>query len=139
MTRNGPAPAEKQEWTIPLGHPTREIAFVSHGQPTTAVLRHLEKCFDCKPGSHHALPEKTAMVFQVIILRGIVNPIIGRFTAKLKIITPEVNGWPYSEFYLYINSETKKIWFSEKSAEYRSAILARLCDPVRSGYIAAPP
>jgi hypothetical protein len=43
--RRGPVLKERQEWTIPRGHPTRELALVSHGEQTTQVLRKLEQCF----------------------------------------------------------------------------------------------
>jgi hypothetical protein len=36
--RRGAILKERQEWTIPRGHPTRELALVSHGEQTTQVL-----------------------------------------------------------------------------------------------------
>src|SRR5262245_62096343 len=43
--RRGLILKERQQWTIPRGHPTREAALVSHGEQTTQVLRKLEQCF----------------------------------------------------------------------------------------------
>ncbi len=39
---------------------------------------------------------------------------------------PEQNGWPYAEFFLNANSVRKQLWVSEKSSEYRVAILNRI-------------
>ena len=44
----------------------------------------------------------------------------------MKIVLPEVNDWPYAEFFLNINSARKQIWVSEKSSEYRIAILTHI-------------
>ena len=44
----------------------------------------------------------------------------------MKIAFPEQNGWPYAEFFLNINSVRKQLWVSEKSTEYRGAILNRI-------------
>jgi hypothetical protein len=122
----GPVLKERQEWTIPRGHPTRELALVSHGDQTTQVLRKLEQCFGYEPLSHPALPDKTAIVCELVILRGIIIPDEGRFTARMKVVLPEHNGWPYGEFFLNVNSIRKQIWVSEKSGEYRIAILDRI-------------
>lgn len=122
----GPVLKERQEWTIPRGHPTRQMALVSHGDQTTRVLRKLEQCFGFEPLSHPALPDKTAIVCELIILRGIVIPDQDRFIARMKVLLPEHNGWPYGEFFLNVNSIRKQIWVSEKSSEYRVAILERI-------------
>lgn len=122
----GPVLKERQEWTIPRGHPTREVALVSYGEQTTELLRKLEQCFEFEPRSHPALPDKTAVICELIILRGIIVPDQGRFTARMKIAFPEQNGWPYAEFFLNINSVRKQLWVSEKSTEYRAAILNRI-------------
>jgi hypothetical protein len=124
--RRGPILKERQEWIIPRGHPTRELALVSHGERTTQVLRKLEQCFGYEPFAHPALPDKTAVVCEVIMLRGIVVPDEGLFTARMKVVLPEHNGWPYGEFFLNVNSVRKQIWVSEKSDAYRSAILTRI-------------
>ena len=76
----GPVLKERQEWTIPRGHPTRELALVSHGEQITQVLRKLERCFGYEPFAHPALPDKTAMICALLMLRGIVIPDEGRFT-----------------------------------------------------------
>jgi hypothetical protein len=123
--RRGPVLAERQEWTIPVGHPTRELVLVSHGEPTTQVLRHLERCFGYQPFDHPALPDKSAVFCVLLMLRGIVRPDEGRFTARMKVVLPEQNGWPYGEFFLNINSVRKQLWVSEKASEYRTPILTR--------------
>lgn len=56
--RRGPILKERQEWIIPRGHPTRELALVSHGERTTQVLRKLERCFGYEPLAHPALPKR---------------------------------------------------------------------------------
>jgi hypothetical protein len=124
--RRGPVLKERQQWTIPRGHPTREMALVSHGEQTTQVLRKLEQCFGYEPLAHPALPDKTAVICELIILRGMVIPDEGRFTAQMKVALPEQDGWPYGEFFLNINSVRKQIWVSEKSDKYRIAILSRI-------------
>src|SRR5262249_45933167 len=60
--RGGPTLKGRQEWTIPPGHPTRELALVSLGEPTTQVLRKLEQCFGYEPKAHPALPDKSAEI-----------------------------------------------------------------------------
>jgi hypothetical protein len=122
----GPVVKERQEWTIPRGHPTRELALLSYGEQTTQVLRKLEQCFGYEPLSHPALPDKTAVMCELIMLRGIVVPDEGRFTARMKVVLQEQNGWPYVEFFLNVNSVRKQLWVSEKSGEYRIAILNRI-------------
>jgi hypothetical protein len=122
----GPVLRERQEWIIPRGHPTRELALISHGDRTTSVLRRLKHCFDYEPFDHPALPDNTAVMCEAIMLRGIVVPDEGRFTARMKVVLPEHNGSPYGEFFLNINSVSKKLWVSEKSAEYRRAILTSI-------------
>jgi hypothetical protein len=117
---------ERQEWTIPLGHPTRELVLVSRGEQTTRVLRKLEQCFGYEPRAHPAWPDKAAVFCELLMLRGIVVPDEGRFTARMKVVLPEKDGWPYAEFFLSINSVRKQIWVSEKSGEYRIAILSRI-------------
>ena len=117
---------ERQEWTIPRGHPTRELALVSRGEQTTQVLRKVEQCFGYEPFAHPALPDKTAVICELLMLRGIVIPDEGRFTARMKVVLPEKDGWPYGEFFLNVNSARKQIWVSEKSSEYRIAILNRI-------------
>lgn len=128
--RRGPVLKERQQWTIPRGHPTRELALVSRGERTTRVLRRLEHCFGYEPRAHMALPaafpDKTAVICEMIILRGIVVPDEGRFTARLKVVLPEKDGRPYAEFFLNVNSASKQIWVSEKSSEYRIPILSRI-------------
>ena len=124
----GPTLKGRQEWTIPRGHPTRELALVSRGEETTHVLRKLEQCFGYKPFSHPALPDKTAVICELIMLRGIVVPDEGRFTARMKVVLPATDGSPYGEFFLNLNSVRKQIWLSEKSSEYRNAILNRISD-----------
>jgi hypothetical protein len=47
--RRGPILKGRHEWTIPRGHPTRELALVSRGEQTTQVLRKLEQCFGYEP------------------------------------------------------------------------------------------
>jgi hypothetical protein len=61
----------------------------------------------------------------LLMLRGIVVADEGRFTARMKVVFPEQNGWPYAEFFLNVNSVRKQLWVSEKSSEYRIAILNR--------------
>ncbi len=124
--RRGPMLKERKEWTIPRGHPTRELALVSHGEQTTRVLRKLEQCFGYEPLAHPALPDKTAVICQLLMLRGIVIPDEGRFTARMKVVLPEKDGSPNGEFFLNINSVRKQIWVSEKSSEHRIAILTRI-------------
>jgi|SRR5580692_7620595 hypothetical protein len=124
--RRGPILKERQEWTIPRGHPTRELALVSRGEQTTQVLRKLEQCFGYAPLAHPALPDKTAVICELLMLRGIVVPDEGRFTARMKVVLPQRDGWPYGEFFLSVNSVRKQIWVSEKSNEYRVAILSRI-------------
>jgi hypothetical protein len=123
--RRGPVLKARNEWTIRPGHPTRELVLVSHGDATTGVLRRLEQCFGYEPLAHPALPEKTAVMCEMLMLRGIVAPKEGRFTARMKVVMHEDSGWPYAEFCLNVNSALKKIWVSEKSADYRIAILER--------------
>jgi hypothetical protein len=125
---NGPILKERQEWTVPRGHPTRELVLVSRGEQTTQMLRKLERCFGYEPLSHPAWPDKTAVFCELLMLRGIVVPDEGRFTARMKVVFPEKNGWPYAEFFLNVNSVRKQIWVSEKSGEYRVAILQRISD-----------
>lgn len=60
------------------------------------------------------------------MLRGIVVPDQGRFTARMKVVFPEKDGWPYGEFFLNLNSVRKQVWVSEKSSEYRMAILTHI-------------
>jgi hypothetical protein len=127
----GPTLKERQEWIIPRGHPTRELVLVSKGERTTRVLRRLEQCFGYEPLAHPALPDKTAVFCELLMLRGIVAPDEGRFTARMKVVLPERDGWPYGEFFLNVNSIRKQIWVSEKSDEYRVAILSWISD--RSG------
>ncbi|MDO9385038.1 MAG: hypothetical protein Q7T86_19500 [Hyphomicrobiaceae bacterium] len=117
---------ESQEWTIPRGHPTSELALVSHGERTTEMLRKLEQCFGYEPLAHPALPENTAVMCELIILRGLVVPDEGRFTARMKVVFPVKDGWPYGEFFLNVNSVRKQLWVSEKSNEYRIAILTHI-------------
>lgn len=124
--RRGPVLKERQEWTIPKGHPTREVALISQGESTTRVLRELEQCFGYKPMLHPALPDNTAIMCELLMLRGIVVPDEGRFTARMKVVLPERDGWPYAEFFLNVNSVRKQIWVSEKAEEYRVPILARI-------------
>jgi hypothetical protein len=127
--RRGPALKERQQWTIPRGHPTRELALVSRGEQTTRVLRKLEQCFGVEPRVQcPALPDKTAVMCELLMLRGIVAPDAGRFTARMKVVLPDKDGWPYGEFFLSVNSVRKQIWVSEKSGEYRIAILSRISD-----------
>jgi hypothetical protein len=105
------------------------LALVSRGEQTTRVLRKLEQCFGVQPRAPcPALPDKTAVICELIILRGIVVPDAGRFTARMKVVLAEKNGWPYGEFFLSVNSVRKQIWLSEKSGEYRIAILSRISD-----------
>ena len=113
------------ERTSGMDH-TRELALVSHGEQTTQVLRKLEQCFGYEPFSHPALPDKTAVICELLMLRGIVVPDEGRFSARMKVVLPEKDGWRYSEFFLNVNSVRKQIWLSEKSSEYRVAILNRI-------------
>lgn len=93
------------------------------------MLRRLEQCFGYEPHAHPALPDKSAMICQLLMLRGRVIPDEGRFTARTKVLLPENNGSPYGEFFLNINSARKQLWLSEKSDEYRSAILTRISQP----------
>lgn len=125
----GPVLKERQQWTIPPGHPTREVALVSYGEQTTRLLRQLEPCFGFQPLSHPALPDKSALICELLMLRGIVAPDIGRFTARMKVVFPEQDGWPYAEFFLNINSVRRQLWLSEKADEYRIAILQRISAP----------
>jgi hypothetical protein len=124
--RQGLVLKERQEWTIPRGHPTRQLVLVSHGEKTTEVLRKLEQCFGYEPFAHPALPDKTAVLCELLMLRGIVIPETGRFTARMKVVFPEQDGGPYGEFFLNINSVRKQLWVSEKSGEYRIPILNRV-------------
>jgi hypothetical protein len=102
------------------------LALVSRGEQTTRVLRKLEHCFGYEPLAHPALPDKTAVICELLMLRGMVVPDEGRFTARTKVVLPEKDGWPYGEFFLNVNSVRKQIWVSEKSSEYRIAILTRI-------------
>ena len=122
----GPVLKEIQEWTIPRGHPTSELVLVSHGERTTELLRTLEQCFGYEPLAHPALPDNTAVICELIILRGMIVPDEGRFTARMKVVFPEQDGWAYAEFFLNINAARKQLWISEKSSEYRIAILNRI-------------
>jgi hypothetical protein len=121
-----PVLKERQEWTIPRGHPTQELALVSHGEQTTQVLRKLEQCFGYEPFSHPALPDKTAVMCELLMLRGVVVPDQDRFTARMKVVLQEKDGLPYGEFFLNVNSVRRQLWLSEKSGEYRVAILSRI-------------
>ena len=114
----------RQEWTIPQGHPTREAALVSIGEPTSNLLTLLEGCFEERPTGRAALPANRAQLCEIIILRGLINPAATLLTARIKVILshPESDR-PYGEFFLNVNSVTKSIWVSEKSGEYREAIL----------------
>ncbi|MGJ4945980.1 hypothetical protein ACQR1W_35825 [Bradyrhizobium sp. HKCCYLS1011] len=115
----------REEWTIPHGHPTRELALVSHGDRTTRVLRRLEQCFGFEPHARPAWPDKQTLICQLLPLRGLVVPDKGRFTMRTKVVIEEQNGWPYAEFFLNINSVRRQLWVSEKSGEHRTAILTR--------------
>ena len=119
---------ETQEWTIPRGLPTQELVLVSHGERTTQILRTLERCFGFEPLAHPALPDKTAVSCELLILRGIVRPDEGRFTARMKVVLAENDGRPYGEFFLNVNSVLRQLWLSEKSDEYRIAILTWISD-----------
>ena len=99
---------------------------VSHGERTTELLRTLEQCFGYEPLAHPALPDNTAVICELIILRGMIVPDEGRFTARMKVVFPEQDGWAYAEFFLNINAARKQLWISEKSSEYRIAILNRI-------------
>jgi hypothetical protein len=116
------------QWRIPRGHPTRELALVSGGEQTTEVLRRLVECFGYKPVPHPALPDKTAVLGEPLILRGTIVPDQGRFVAQMKVAFPEQNSLPYAEFFLGINSVRKQLWVSEKNSDYRTAILNRITD-----------
>ena len=104
------------------------MVLVSHGERTTQVLRTLELCFGYEPLAHPALPDKTAVPCELLMLRGIVRPDEGRFTARMKVVLPENDGRPYGEFFLNVNSVLRQLWLSEKSDEYRIAILTWLSD-----------
>ncbi|MES2196778.1 MAG: hypothetical protein V4517_20335 [Pseudomonadota bacterium] len=130
--RGGQIYKETQEWIIPRGLPTQELVLVSHGERTTRVLRTLERCFGYEPLAHPALPDKTAVSCELLMLRGIVRPDEGRFTARMKVVLAENDGRPYCEFYLNVNSVLKQLWLSEKSDEYRIAILTWIFDPSRA-------
>lgn len=119
---------ETQEWSIPRGLPTQELLLVSQGERTTQVIRTLELCFGYEPLAHPALPDKTAVLCELLMLRGIVRPEEGRFTARMKVVLPENDGRPYGEFFLNVNSVLRQLWLSEKSDEYRIAILTWLSD-----------
>ncbi|GLH81976.1 hypothetical protein SSBR45G_68850 [Bradyrhizobium sp. SSBR45G] len=126
--RGAPVRKAREEWTIPLGHPTRELALVSHGDRTTRVLRRLEQCFGFAPQTRPALPDKSALMSVLLPLRGLIVPNQGRFTMRMKVVIEEQKGWPYAEFFLNINSVRRQLWVSEKSDEYRQAILVRFSD-----------
>lgn len=119
---------ETQEWSIPRGLPTHELLLVSQGERTTQVIRTLELCFGYEPLAHPALPDKTAVLCELLMLRGIVRPEEGRFTARMKVVLAEKDGGPYGEFFLNVNSVLRQLWLSEKSDEYRIAILTWLYD-----------
>jgi hypothetical protein len=76
--------------------------------------------------ARRAEPALSAVICQLFMLRGILIPDESRFTARMKVVLPESNDWPYGEFFLNINSIRKQIWVSEKSGEYRTAILTRI-------------
>ena len=119
-----PSLTGKYEWTIPKGHPTREMFLESIGEPTSNLLALLEECFGQLPTGRSAPPANSGHICQFVILRGRIEPETGRFTARLKVILPEgVSGKPYCEFFLNVNSIIKKIWVSEKDTNYRNAIL----------------
>lgn len=122
----GPVLKARQEWTIPRGHPTRELALISRGEQTTQILRNVEQCFGEKPTALPALPENTAIISELLMVRGLVIPDEGRFTARTKVVFTGADGGPYGEFFLHINSVRKQIWLSEKSTAYRDTILIRL-------------
>ena len=58
------------------------------------MLRKLEQCFGFKPSAHPALPDKAAVLCELLMLEGKVVPDDGRFTARMKVVFPEQNGWP---------------------------------------------
>lgn len=74
------------------------------------------------------IPEPDAYVFDIAEWRWDQQlcPDEGRFTARMKVVLPEKDGWAYGEFYLNINSIRKQIWVSEKPTAYRIAILSRI-------------
>ena len=115
---------QKREWLVPAGHPTREVALMSLGETTTNLVRRLEECFQYPATKHESIPAKNARVCQMVVLRGKVIPSVGHFTARLKLILPAVpTDANYGEFFLNVNSLTKKAWVSEKSSNYRNSIL----------------
>ena len=83
----------------------------------------LEACFGYARTDYVALPEKTAIRAEAVVLRGHVPPDRRRFVARLKIFLPDAG---HAEFFMHVNSETQKVWLSEKSSEYRASILNRL-------------
>lgn len=117
-----PVLVERQSWTIPLRHPTREIALVSQGAPTIALFKAILKWFGFESASPRYVHDKNAVMCSCTILRGLIRPEEDRFTVRMKVFLEKEN-WPYAEFFLNINSVTKKVWISEKDVEYREAIL----------------
>ena len=122
--RNGQLVVTRRDkWTVPKGQLTRELALVSLGVPTTNLLRRLEACFGYARTDYVALPEMKAIRAEAVVLRGHVPPDRRRFVARLKIFLPDAG---HAEFFMHVNSETRKVWLGEKSGEYRAPILNSL-------------
>jgi hypothetical protein len=117
---------QKVEWVIPKGHPTRLATLVSLGEPTTNLVRFLEKCFGLPNSGLAAIPGQSGINCAFVILQGRVVPDRDLFTARCKFFLAP-NGQEgdgrYAEFFLNINSVTKKLWISQKAAAYQAPIL----------------
>jgi hypothetical protein len=114
------------EWQIPKGHPTRRAYLASLGEPTTNLVRFVEKCFGLAGTALPAIPEKSGVSCIFVILRGRIVPQAGLFTARCKIFlgADGTDGDDkYAEFFLNLNSVTKKIWLSQKAAAYQGPII----------------
>jgi hypothetical protein len=117
---------QKVEWVIPKRHPTRRVTLISLGDPTTNLVRFLEKCFALPNSGLAAITAQSGINCAFVILQGRVVPDTGLFTARCKFfLAPDgqEGDGRYAEFFLNINSVTKKLWISEKASAYRTPIL----------------
>lgn len=112
------------QWTIPKRHPTRELILVSLGEPTSNLLRLFESCFGFETTEREAIPANSGIMSELVILRGRIVPAQDRLTARCKAFlrTSEAEDDTYAEFFLNINTVTRKMWVSEKALDYRQPI-----------------
>jgi hypothetical protein len=128
-----PVPQGRLEWIIPKGHPTREVALTSLGEPTTNLVRLLEECFGTPTTTRSAIAANNSIICEMVILRGMIEPEKDRMTARCKIFlrTSAAEDETYAEFFLSINTLAKKIWVSEKAAQYRAPIVGWATGEIR--------